>query len=202
MEEKDKYISQGTVLDMGFTKTMIKNLLPEPELKPNPHYRCAAPMKLWLESDVRSVMETDAYREALVKAEKRKASAHKAVETKKLDVQKLLEDLISSITVAKIDEKRLVDETLSEKNDWYEFLDSERGYFHGRVHRDSVDKGTLVRWQVNYVRHNLCNYDHNLYMLAGKIDKASNYRNLKNETLKKIAEVYPSLKEECYRQMV
>lgn len=50
-ENKSELITQSTVMEMGFTKAMIKNLLPEPITKPNPIYHCAAPMKLW-EKDI------------------------------------------------------------------------------------------------------------------------------------------------------
>ena len=41
--QKAEMITQSTILEMGWTKSMITKLLPEPILKPNPHYRSAAP---------------------------------------------------------------------------------------------------------------------------------------------------------------
>ena len=58
MKEKKKMISQKTVIEMGWTKAMIAKLLPEPTLKPNPNYRSAAPMKLWIEEEVIAAMQT------------------------------------------------------------------------------------------------------------------------------------------------
>ena len=73
-KERSKMIAQTTVTSMGWTKAMINKLLPEPELKDNPNYRSAAPMKLWPEALVRSVMETEEYRMEKEKADRRKKS--------------------------------------------------------------------------------------------------------------------------------
>ena len=75
MNGKSQMITQSTILAMGWTKTMIKNLLPEPTERPNPHYKCAAPMKLWEQGKVLEIMETEDFKRALEKASKRKNSA-------------------------------------------------------------------------------------------------------------------------------
>ena len=82
MNGKSQMITQSTILAMGWTKTMIKNLLPEPTERPNPHYKCAAPMKLWEQDKVLEVMETENFKKALEKASKRKDAAKSAVKTK------------------------------------------------------------------------------------------------------------------------
>lgn len=81
--EEEKLITQSTVLSMGFTKSMIDKLLPAPILKQNPRYKSAAPMKLWKEADILAAMDTDVFREAASKAERRKAAASKGVDTKR-----------------------------------------------------------------------------------------------------------------------
>ena len=68
MNGKSQTITQSTILAMGWTKTMIKNLLPEPTVKPNPHYECASPMKLWEKEKVLEIMETDDFKQALEKS--------------------------------------------------------------------------------------------------------------------------------------
>jgi len=77
-KECPKMITQKTILSMGWTKAMIDKLLPEPELKENPHYWRGAPMKLWPEVLVKSIMETEEYRMEKEKADCRKKSAQKA----------------------------------------------------------------------------------------------------------------------------
>ena len=92
MNGKNQMITQSTILAMGWTKTMIKNLLPEPTEKPNPHYKCAAPMKLWEQEKVLEVMETDDFKRASEKASKRKNAAKIAITTKEKRLkEKMLE---------------------------------------------------------------------------------------------------------------
>ena len=64
---------------MGFTKSMIDKLLPSPVLKRNPHYASSAPMKLWREDDVRSVMWTQEFQTMAAKAAARKAALSAAL---------------------------------------------------------------------------------------------------------------------------
>lgn len=70
----DKMINQTNILEMGWTKTMIAKFLPEPTLKQNPWYKEAAPMKLWRESDVLSIMETADFMTEMEKVAKRRAA--------------------------------------------------------------------------------------------------------------------------------
>ena len=78
-EWKPEYYSQTTLKEFGFTAKMIDTMLSEPVLKPNPHYKCAAPMKLWLITEVDAVMQTDEFKEAVAKRESRRQGAAKAV---------------------------------------------------------------------------------------------------------------------------
>lgn len=73
-QSTDKMINQTNILEMGWTKTMIAKFLPEPILKQNPWYKEAAPMKLWRESDVLSIMETAAFMAEMEKVAKKRAA--------------------------------------------------------------------------------------------------------------------------------
>lgn len=78
---------------------------------------------------------------------------------------------------------------------WYDF--------RGRGEIEFPDRETVNRWMVNYIRHDLCEYDDSLYSLfrPGKMaDKDKLYPKVKRETLAKIAQVYPELAEECKAQ--
>lgn len=197
MKEKtnESLISQTTILSMGFTKSMIDKLLPEPILKQNPRYKSAAPMKLWKEADVLAAMDTDAFREATAKAERRKAAAAKAVDTKRKNAEVLADDLIASIHVQRIDMQALQELAVAVQQKWYDF--------NGKDEIVDPSRETVNRWMVNYIRHNLCEYDDSLYMLfrpGSLADKDELYPKVKRETLAKIAQVYPELAEECEAQ--
>lgn len=182
-EHKEQLISQTTVLSMGFTKSMIDKLLPPPILKRNPHYASSSPMKLWRDDDVRSVMGSQEFQTMAAKAAERKAAAAKAVETKRKNAEGIADNLIASIHVTRWDIPVLEKATLNAKQEW--FLE------HGNVDMVPPNAETLERWMVNFVRHNLCEYDDKLIDLFGLVGKEALYQRLKTETLAKIAEVYP-----------
>lgn len=191
----ENLITQATVLSMGFTKSMIDKLLPAPILRDNPRYKCAAPMKLWEEADVLAAMDTDAYREAAAKAAQRKQAAAKAVDTKRKNAEVLADELIAAIHVRRIELPELERLALDAQQRWYDF--------RGRGKIEFPDREDVVRWMVNYIRHDLCEYDDSLYTLfrPGKMaDKDKLYPKIKGETLAKIAQVYPELAEECKAQ--
>ena len=197
MKEKtnESLISQTTILSMGFTKSMIDKLLPEPILKQNPRYKSAAPMKLWKEADVLAAMDTAAFQAAAAKAAQRKQAAAKAVNTKRRNAEVLADDLIASIHVQRIDMQSLQELTIAAKQKWYDF--------NGKDEIVDPSRETVERWMVNYIRHNLCEYDDSLYMLfrpGSLADKDELYPKVKRETLAKIAQVYPELAEECKAQ--
>lgn len=84
---------------MGWIKTMIKNLLPEPTEKPNPHYKCAAAMKLWEKEKVIGTMKTEDFKQALEKANKRKNAAKSAVKTKEKRLKEKMVDIANDFNM-------------------------------------------------------------------------------------------------------
>ena len=62
--------------EFGFTDAMIRDLLPAPELAPNPYKKNGPPMQLWERDDVELAMLTPAYKNASARADKRAASRH------------------------------------------------------------------------------------------------------------------------------
>lgn len=199
MSEKPKRITQSTILSMGWTKSMIDKLLPEPELVPNPHYRSAgSPMKLWHESAVLAAMETPEYAAAKAKYDKRKASAQKAVATKVERILTKQQELAEHITVKVIDDANLRNLTL----DWHwdrELRRADRDVDY-IPELDHVDESTMERWIVNHIRHNLTLYDNALIEFEGKTGGHIAALDMKLAVLDKIAAAYPRYAEECRRQ--
>ena len=96
----NKMITQSRIIEeYGWTKSLISKFLPDPVLKANPHYRKAAPMRLWDEDTVKQVMTTSEFQDAMEKANKRKKSASKAVETKYSNMNHSVQLFIDSITI-------------------------------------------------------------------------------------------------------
>ena len=190
---ESKMITLSTVISMGWTKAMVTALLPEPKLVANPHYRKAAPMKLYREQDVLEVMEGEEYKQALEKASKRKMSAQKATETKTERLKERMSEVGKTIEVKIMPVDEIISTVL--KDAWEETINELECFeFH------MPGEETLKRWVVNYIRHNLVKYSEALYQVKGKIGKFDGYKALKIQILYKIASVYPQFAEECQRQ--
>lgn len=193
MKEKTTYCLKE-LKSLGWTPKVIEQLLPEPTLKKNPMYTCAAPMKCWNISDVEKAMETPEFIAHLEKHKQRQWASKKAVNTKKQKALDELEEIKKSIVIKQISEESLKQRTLQAKEDWYD----ENGNYEADPYK--ADEDTVNRWMVNYIRHNLTSYDDNLCKLYGKTGKEQLYRTLKNFILDKIAAQYPFLEYECYLQ--
>ena len=229
MNEKSQMITQSTILAMGWTKTMLKNLLPEPTERPNPHYKCAAPMKLWEQDKVLEVMETEDFKKALEKASKRKNAAKSAVKTKEKRLKEKMVEIANSFEIRIIPDDELIEKVLKhneeriENNLWQSMLYYERKvdryiydeyesyddvcqeyedacYEYENFTLRTPNEETLNRWVVNYIRHNLVNYDYTLGENRGKVGKDEPYPAYKKAVLERIATVYPKYAAECKRQ--
>lgn len=226
-ENRPDMITQSTILGMGWTMSMIKKFLPEPVCRPNPHYKCAAPMKLYEKDVVLAFMETAEFTEALEKAEKRKASAYKAVTTKAEHLRLEMLDIADHITIKILPDDKLRKRTIEAKKAWhnahrryhrfrdYDFYDDDYDYEdsyyddsdsyeydYEDFDYDDVSEPMMNRWVVNYIRHNLISYDEALENLWGKVGKEDAYVNFKNAILERIAQAYPKYADECKNQML
>lgn len=127
---------------------------------------------------------------------KRHESAMKAVKTKRLKTIEQTKEAISKIHVERIHKKNLLSITLSDQEDVYER--------DGKVALDVYDASPEVqeRWMVNFIRHVLTEYNHELWSMKGKIGASEAYVMYKSAVLDRIAVVYPYLRAECERQKV
>ena len=197
---REEKICLTDVKKMGFTPKMIDELLPAPELKPNPRYSKAAPMKVWKLSVVKEVMGTPEYIAANAKRLKRSAASSKGVQTKTDKLLAEAKDQSEHVHVKAVDLETLRHNTLREKKDWYD----EQNFLRERYNRNDVytaDEGTVKRWMVNYIRHHLTEYDDEFPELDGRTGRGKAYLYYFDTVMEKIAEAYPELKDECERQI-
>ena len=190
-KKKIEYWSKSTLLSRGWTEKTIDELLPPPKLKDNPHYKCASPMQLWEQKVVKQKERTKKFKESAEKKAKRRESSLKAVATKIENTMSLLPTF--SLEVERVSLEDLRQWTLNAK--WYWYMDTDQ---YERA--DSVffaDEETILRWEINFIRHNLSNYDDELEKLYGKVGKDMVYSKYRNQLMNKIFEVYPELKEKC-----
>lgn len=188
-------ITLSTVKSYGFTDKLIRELLPEPELVVNPHYRSGPKMKLWDVNVVASAMKTEIFIAAMEKRNKRRKSAMKAVQTKTSKLQLQVDEFVKSVRISRIPLERLRLNAIRDKQKWYD----SNGIYDKFA--EDADEATVKRWMVNYIRHNMVEYDREIYDMKGKTGKTSLYFELHNGVLHKISEVYPELEDECLRQI-
>lgn len=199
MDDGVEKLTKTEVKALGFSDGLIESLLPEPELRDNPFYRFAgAPMKLWRKDDVERAMETEEFKEHLKKHEKRSQAAWKAAKTRRMKTMKHVEELIAQIRVQD-------DWTEEEIRDAARRSHNEREVARGNYGDLSfmcTDKPTVDRWMVNFVRHELTDYDYELYDMKGMTGASEAHDLYHDAVLSAIAKAYPFLKKEYNRQKI
>lgn len=182
-----KYYTYSNLSKMGFTKKLIEEHLHEPLLKDNPHYRMGPKMKLYLAKDVEKFMKTDIFLNYQESRKNRVNAAINNANKRREENHRYIDDEISKITVKRVSLDELERLTIEAKVDW---LLCTRDDFYGF---DDLSDETLSRWMINYIRHNLTNYDEILDNIKGKFGVEEAYIKYKKILMLKIKEVYPEL---------
>jgi hypothetical protein len=175
----------------GWTPKLIERFLDPPErTAPNPHYRSAAPMRLWSLETVLKAEQDPAFQEALAQAQRRRKGARKGALRRRELTLELARNLPLQIERIPPDELlQLVQEDyLERKGEWVEF----KPWGRPGPLRD--------RLCVNYLRHEASEYDLHLEILQGKTGIAQAYLVLWERITQAIAEAYPQLAAEAWRQ--
>lgn len=181
----------------GWTQKLISTFVPTPdETRRNPLYRSAPPMKLYLKNRIESIENSEEYREMWKKVQSAKRASKKGVDTKR---QKLI-DLVSKVKITVDLDSNVLINAIDSYNE-FQSAKEWRGY-SVRYASVNSDSSFLQRIQVNYIRHNLTQYDEYVDDLYRRVGKHEAYRLLKNRTLSEIAKVYPHLYDECNNQMI
>ena len=182
-----KYYTYSNLSKMGFTKKLIEEHLHEPLLKDNPHYRMGPKMKLYLAKDVEKFMKTDIFLNYQESRKNRVNAPIKNASKRREENYRYIDDEISQITVKRVPLDELERLTIEAKVDWLLWT---RDDFYGF---DDLSDETLARWMINYIRHNLTNYDEILDNIKGKFGVEEAYIKYKKILMLKIKEVYPEL---------
>lgn len=181
---------------------MIKAFLPEHDrVVPNPHYKCAAPMRLYSLPRVEAAEATDEWRALKLKAEIRQSAAFQAAETKKRELLRALEGV--AIEVPKLTEKDLVERACAHYNQRAaaRFFSSSSDEERFRPADAKSDESFLARISVNYLRHEMSPYEERLAEVFGMVGAEEARRLIREKVYAAIARAYPGLTEECGRQL-
>jgi len=173
----------------GWTDAGIKKFLSPPDqLKVNPTYRKAAPMQLFDLSRVQDIEQIFDYLDWQIKSQKRKEGAQKSVKTKKQKLFDIFEHWKPIIPLLAFDS--LKNQAIKHYNGLSEFNS------YADLKSDPL---FLNRIMVNYIRHDLTNYDDLLNSMGGKVGKNETIDMVREQVYNAIGEKYPILKDECNR---
>jgi hypothetical protein len=189
--EKNAFLIQSSLFERGWTKSLIRNFLPEPDqTKPNPWYRSASSMKLYKLERVEQIEASEKFAIEKAKSEKRRESSQKAVSSKLAKTMEYVEKV--EVKIPKMSKNQLIHRACRHYNDWN--YDSEEP-----ATKDS-DHLFLERICVNYLRHELTRYHFHLNEVHGKVGFGGAYFAIRKKIFVAIAEIHPWLEEECNRQ--
>ena len=219
----DEYYNQSQLLKKGFSKAMIRKLLPEPKLQKHTYYRSSPPIKKWDKSVVEKVMKTDEFKYELEKSLQRKEVSKKGASTRRNKDEKALRDFLKTIKLKKvlsIDEVNdILDESVFDNN-----IDYEYGYpygyddFYNKYSNDYYDAEKyfysikdvtdysfprpyknleINECVINYIYNYLIEYDDSLFDIEYRTNRLDWQIKKEETTYNLIASTYPSLANEC-----
>jgi hypothetical protein len=176
--------------DRGWTAAMIRDLLGEPDrLAGNSRFRGAPPVRLYTVTRIKASERSAAFKKAAAVAARRSAAA-------RLGAQRRREKILRLIAGEQIVVPRLPAPVLTARA--VRHRDARQG---DKTDPAKVDRSTLDRWKVNYLRHQLTTYDTALDELFGQIGRADAERALRHRVYSAIWNTYPELAAECQRQL-
>ena len=109
-EKKNEYYTLKRLREeFGFSRDFINKNFPEPELKKNPHYGKAAPMKIWDAGVVNRTLKKKVVVNELERIEKRKTRQKKTLEKKKENENRIRFKLMEYTPDSMIEASRYLD---------------------------------------------------------------------------------------------
>lgn len=201
MQLPDTHLSLSGLRARGWTPAMVDRLLGEPDrLVRNPHYLSSAPARLYALARVEVAEGTPEFVTLRAIATRRSAAAREAADRRRQTV--LARIAAVRIPVPQLSRRALAELAVEHRN----HRDEERSWdrFDHVPNPATVaeaDPAALVRWQVNYLRHVLTDYDRlldGLFRATGRIEAE---RLLRERVYQAIAAAYPALADECRRQL-
>lgn len=188
-QEPPQMLTAAALTERGWTKTLVDRLLGQPdELKRNPIYRNAAPMRLYHIDRVQQVEASIEFITAKAAAAKRKSAAIYAAQMRQIAVMTLIEMIPLPVKVLPLDKvRRSAIEAYNSRN-----LESTIG--------TDTPEHVIRRIMVNFIRHSLAHYDELLASVTGFPGVDAVRQRIRVRTLEAIAKAYPGLASECERQ--
>lgn len=191
-----KFLTQSAIARRkGWTKSMVNEFLGEPDrTKTNFKYKSAPPLKLYSITRITEAELTEKFKKRSEKAQIRSQSMKKSAERRKNELLQKIED--EEIKVPKLYPRHLKRNSLDHYNaHWLS-----RGCFE-KFATGKESKSFLHRINVNYLRHEVSDYEYRLMDVYSKIGAEEARLLIKIKVLEAIGRAYHKLKPECNRQI-
>ena len=193
---EQEHLTKAGLKERGWTDALIRDFLKEPDqTKRNPHCSSAPPMCLYKVSRVGAVEATDEFAQRMARTQSRRETAKKAAKkglrTKRKETRKLAMDMPP---VPRLDRDELIKRACKHYNKHWELRNPDK------YATSSNTPEFLNRICVNYLRHGVSEYDERLGMMYGRVGGKEMYHPIRQKVLRAIADAYPYLAAECYRQ--
>ena len=185
--------------ERGWTDSLLKLFLPEPDvITENPNYKKGPPMLLFNLEKIEAIEKTEEFKAKQAGTTKRKQAAEKAVETKLKKMEEHLNKIIIKVPV--LQREQLIKKACNHYNNMQRERESEGRYTSGMDADKDSDLKFLERICVNYLRHCLTSYEHQLNKISGKVGFGEGYEEIRRKIFDSISENYEWLAKECKRQ--
>ncbi len=182
-----QFLSVSDLKKRGWTAALIARFLGAPdELRTNPHYSSARPMRLYKIERVEQVESSVEFRQAQDSRKGKIKASQKALATKKQRIAEYIATV--EIKVPELAKEELIRRACDNYNAWT------NGDSWASEHSSQE---FLERICVNYLRHCLTEYETHLRKVAGKVGARDAYRMIKTKVLKAIGDKCDWLAEEC-----
>lgn len=196
---KEQFITKSNIKsNYGFSDKMIEKYLTLCDKEVcNPYYANAASMKLFSVSRVEKLLELEEVKKELEdrvkKQETIKKSNNKSKETKINNIIKYVSELNIDIGII-MEREKLTNLAINSYNDF----NLSKGY--DNFASKYADDDFLNRITVNFIRHNITNYECLLDEVFSKAYKNYGIELIRKKIYNLIGSNYPWLKEECNKQ--
>ncbi|AHM59217.1 hypothetical protein D770_04750 [Flammeovirgaceae bacterium 311] len=189
---KEDMLNKSKLLKRGWTNTMINKFLPvADEQRRNSLYKNAAPMSLYLVERILEIESSQAFKDEIVRTERRKQAAKRATSTKERDLLAEVDKLNFDIPVL---DKSLLIKLACDNYDGIH-------YYKGKHANPDADPEFLDRIIVNYLRHVESKYEEALGANKGKVGVDDARFHIRKKVYDAIGELYPWLKDQCATQL-
>lgn len=184
------HITQSALLKRaGWTATLVSRLMGEPDQRKKVFGR-TVPLALFAVDRIEHAEASSEFAQAQAAIAKRKVAAAKAVATKTANLMAAIEAM--PITVERLSPAKVRRQSIDSYN-----MRSRGDSFAS----NADDPAFLERITVNFIRHELTEYDVALWEAAGKTGIARAVAEIRRRVYLSIAQAYPALSEECERQI-